>query len=121
MQGTTKDGHSAWNGKCGVAGARVTSADASGAAVNVTDAPLSNEQQVITDVLISVDTAMRVDLKEETSGDVKASLYLAANTAAQVTLRSKLKLAAAKRLQVQTSAAGNIAVTALYYPENVPA
>jgi len=73
---------------------------------------------VITDVLVSVDTAMRVDLKEETSGKVIATLYLPANGSAQWTPRGKTKFSAAdKHLQVQTSASGNIAVTAHYYSE----
>ena len=61
---------------------------------------------------------MRVDLKEETTGTVLASIYLPANGSAQITPRGKLKLATAdKKLQVITSAAGNIAVTAFYHSE----
>lgn len=113
-----KDLGPAWTSSFGVSGARYTSNDRSGSAASVTDAPASGKKLVITDVLISVDTAMRVDLKEETSGTIIASIYLPANGACQWTPRSKTKLATAdKKLQVQTSAAGNIAVTAHYYSE----
>lgn len=107
-----------WSSSFGVAGARFTSADQSAAAASVTDAPDAGEKLVVTDVVISVGAAMRVDLKEETSGTVLASLHLAANTVTQLTFRGKLKLATAdKTLQVQTSAIGSIAVTAFYHSE----
>lgn len=113
-----KDGGPGWTSVFGVSGARYTSADRSGSAASVTDAPASGQKLVITDVLVSVDTAMRVDLKEETSGTIIASIYLPANGVCQWTPRSKTKLATAdKKLQVQTSVAGNIAVTAHYYSE----
>ncbi len=116
--GGTTDSGPHWSSVFGVSGARFTSADQSASAASVTDAPTAGQKLVITDLVVSVDTAMRVDFKEETSGTVLLSLYMAANSSAQVTPRSKLKLATAdKRLQVQTSAAGKIAVTAFYYSE----
>lgn len=116
--GGTYDAGPSWTSVFGVSGARVTSADMSGSAASVTDAPTTGQKIVVTDVIVSVDTAMRVDLKEETSGTVVMSLYLPANGVAQVTPRSKLKLATAnKKLQAQTSASGNIAITAFYYSE----
>lgn len=112
------DGGPAWTTSFGVAGARFTSADASGAAASVTDAPTSGQKLVITDIEISVDTAMRVDIKEETSGTIIASIYMAANTTVNLCTRSKRKLATAnKKLQIQTSVAGNISVGAFYYSE----
>ena len=116
--GATQDAGPSWASVFGVSGARYTSADRSGSAASITDAPTSGQKLVITDVLISVDAAMRVDLKEETSGTVIASFYLPANGTMQWTPRGKTKLATAdKKLQVQTSAAGNIAVTAHDYSE----
>jgi|SRR5574343_780999 len=113
-----RDAGPAWTSTFGVAGARFTSADQSASAASVTDAPASGKKLVITDVILSVGTAMRVDLKEETSGTVFASVYMAANSLVQLTPRGKFKLATAdKKLQVQTSAAGNVAVTAFYYSE----
>jgi hypothetical protein len=117
--GGVTDQGAGWTSVFGVSGARFTSADQSGSAANVTDAPDSGEKLVITDILVAVDTAMRVDFKEETSGTVVASTYMAANSFQQITPRSKLKLATAdKKLQVQTSASGNIAVTAFYHSES---
>lgn len=114
----TKDAGPNWTSVFGVAGARFTSANASAADAAVTDAPTAGQKLVPTDVLISVDTAMRVDLKEETSGTVIASIYMAANTSQQITFRSKVKLATAdKKLMVRTSVAGNIAVTTAYFSE----
>ena len=116
VTGSTTDGGPSWTQSLGVGGARYTSADRSGSAAPVTDAPTSGKCLVVTDALISVDTNMRVDLKEETSGTVLASIYMAANTAQQFTFRSPIKLPTAdKKLTVQTSASGNIAVTASYY------
>lgn len=118
----TKDGGPAWTSILGVVASsnpqRVTSADASGADLAVTAAPTTGEFICPTDVLISVDTAMRVDLKCETSGAVLASIYLPANGTFQWTPRSKVKLNTVnKKLMVRTSAAGNISVTAQYYSE----
>lgn len=116
--GGTKDNGPHWTTVYGVSGARFTSADASGADAAVTDAPTSGQKLCLTDVTISVDTAMRVDLKLETAGTVLHSFYLPANGTVQFTPRAKFKLATAdKKLMVRTSAAGNIAVTAYYYSE----
>jgi len=113
-----KDGGPGWESVFGVSGARFTSANQSASAASVTNAPTTGQKLVITDVLISVDTAMRVDLKEETSGTVLASLYLPANGTVQFTPRGKLKLATVnKKLQLQTTVSGNVATTVFYYSE----
>lgn len=107
-----------WASSFGVSSARYTSADRSGSAASVSDAPASGKKLVLTDLWVSVDTAMRVDLKEETSGTVIWSAYLPANGSIQYTPRSKTKLATAdKKFQVQTSAAGNVIVLVHYYSE----
>lgn len=120
MAKTVKDsgpglpGGSSW----GIAGERFTSANQSAGVANVTDAPASGEKLVITDIIVSVDTAMRVDFSEETSVDYVFSLYLPANGSMQITPRAKIKLPVAdKQLQVRTSASGNIAITVGYYSE----
>jgi hypothetical protein len=114
----TRDNGPFWTSVFGVSGARFTSSNQSASAASVTDAPTAGQKIVATDLLVSVDTAMRVDFREQTSGTVVASVYLPANGTMQFTPRTKLKLATADRtLQVQTSASGNIAVTALYYSE----
>lgn len=96
----------------------VSSSDASGADVDGSDAPTSGQKVVVDDVLVSVDTAMRVDFKEETSGTVIFSMYLPASGTAQFTPRGKMKLDTAnKKLLVRTSAAGNIRATVLWHSE----
>jgi len=116
--GGTKDDGPQWTSVFGISGARFTSADQSGADADITDAPTSGEKLVITDLVISVDTDMRVDLKEETSGTVVMSVYMAENSTIQVTPRTEMKLATAdKKLQVRTSAAGNVAITPYYFSE----
>lgn len=115
----SQDNHEGWGSTFGVSRACFTSSNASAAAASITDAPDSGKKLVITDVFVSVDAAMRVDIKEETTGTVLLSGYYPANTPPhQMTPRSKLKLATAdKKLQVQTSASGNITVTVFYFSE----
>ena len=75
---------------------------------------------VITDLVVSVGTDMSVTFKEETSGTVIfGPWYCAANSGPiQFTPRGKKKLPTMdKKLQVITSAAGNITVSASYYSE----
>ncbi|MEY2512004.1 MAG: hypothetical protein QOE26_2767 [Verrucomicrobiota bacterium] len=108
-----------WTTASGIAGARFTSADQSAAVASVTSAPTSGQKLVITDLIISVDTAMRVDFSvESASGTVIESVYMAANSTVNLITRGKRKLATAdKKLQVRTSVAGNISVNAFYYSE----
>ncbi len=102
----------------GVGGAVFTSADQSGGAAPITDAPAAGQRIVVTDIRFSSDTALRIDFIDPTGPVTLFSEYVPANGGGQITLRSKVKLAAADtQLQVQTSAAGNIAVTAAYYSE----
>jgi hypothetical protein len=115
----TQDNGPAWTSANGIAGVRFTSADQSGAFASVTSAPTSGQKLVITDIIISVDTAMRVDFAvESATGTVIESIYMAANSTVNVITRSKRKLATAdKKLQIKTSASGNISVNAFYYSE----
>ncbi|MDA8217616.1 MAG: hypothetical protein M0Z94_08380 [Dehalococcoidales bacterium] len=116
--GGTKDSGPAWTASLGVAGAAVTSANASAADLAVTDAPTAGQKLVITDVVASADTAMNLSFKEETSGTLILKIFLPANGSAQITPRGKVKLATAnKALVVRASAAGNLAVTVSYYSE----
>lgn len=112
------DAGPAWTTSRGVSGARVTSADASGGVISVTDAPTTGQKIVISDIELSVDTTMRVDFKEETTGTVINSIYMVANSSVNLVTRGKKKLVTAnKKLQVITSVAGNISVNVLYYSE----
>lgn len=105
--------------KWGVSGVPFTSADQSASAASVTDAPRTSECLVVDDLIMSVDTAMAVTFKEETSGTVMfGPIYMPANSALQLTLRSKKRLpTAGKKLQVQTSASGNIMIEVGYHSE----
>lgn len=117
--GATMDAGPAWATVRGIAGVPFASADQSAAPASVTDIPTIGQSLVVDDILVSVDTDMAVTLKEETSGTViHGPFYMAANSTLQVTLRGKTKLPVAnKRLQVITSAAGNIMVEATYHSE----
>lgn len=116
--GATQDAGAAWTSVWGVSGAPFTSADQHSAAAAVTDAPTSGQKLVITDIVVSVDTAMAVTFTCETTGTVIAKFYMAANGVAQITTRGKRKLATAdKKLFVQTSVAGNIVANVGYYSE----
>lgn len=103
----------------GVSSATFTSADQHSAAAAVTDAPTTGLKLVITDIEISADTAMTLTFTEETSGTVVGKYYIPATPGCiQITPRGKKKLATAnKRLMVQASVSGNIAITAHYYSE----
>lgn len=102
----------------GLAGVPFQSADQSGAAVQCSDAPATGLKLVLTDLIVSVDTAMTVTFTEQTSGTVVHVLYMAANSVINLVCRGKVKLAAAdKYLEVQTSVAGNISVEPIYYSE----
>jgi len=110
---TQRDGGPAWTSSY----LFTTSADATGGA-NITGAPTSGQKIVVTDILISVDTAMFVSLLEETSGTEIARVYLPANGSAQITPRSRWKLPVAdKKLRIDASVAGNVSVTCWYYSE----
>jgi hypothetical protein len=118
--GAVKDNGPAWTSAHGIAGLPFTSADQHSAVASVTSAPTSGQKLVITDIFVSVDTAMSVTFKEETSGTViTGPFYLPANGTIQLTPRGKQwKLPVAdKKLQVLTSVSGNIMVDAGYYSE----
>ena len=115
----TSDAGPAQNISRGVSGARFVSDDQSGGFENITDAPASGQKLVITDLLVSSDTSLRLDFAVEGATDtVIETVYMAANETKQITLRGQWKLpTVGKRLQVKTSALGNISVTACYYSE----
>lgn len=118
--GNTKDAGPAQTTTFGLGAppARFASADQSASAAAVTNAPTAGQKLVIADIVVSVAAAMTVTFTEETTGTVKLVLYMPANGTAQVTPRSKCKLDTAdKKLMVQTSVAGNIAVSVGYYSE----
>lgn len=115
--GAGRDAHANWATIYGIAGVRFTSANASGGPSAVISAPASGDLLIITDIIVSAEAEMRVDFTEETTGRALLSVWLTAKSSYQFTLRSKLELVADKRLMVQTSATGNIYVTACGYSQ----
>lgn len=108
-----RDGGPGWVSKT----TYTTSADMSTAAA-LTDAPISGEYLVIDDIFFSSDTALNFEFEEETSGTVFLKVYVAANSALQLTPRGKLKLPTAdKKLFGDASGAGNVAITVFYHSE----
>lgn len=117
ISGPTYDAGPYWTSVLGVTGSAVMSSNITGS-VAITDVPTTGQKIVVTDVLISVDTAMNILLQEETSNKVIAKIFLPANGIAQWTPRSKVKLSTAnKRLMAQASVTGNVGITAQYYSE----
>lgn len=111
--GATMDAGPAWT----PAYLHTASADATGI-VDVTAAPTAGQKIVIDDIIVSVSVGMTVTFEEETAHTDIIVLYLAANSTAQITPRGRIKLPTAdKKLQIDTSVAGNIAVTVCYHSE----
>lgn len=111
--GTTKDGGPGWTSSY----TYTVSADATGKA-DVTAAPTAGQKIVIDDLFFSVDTAMNLIFEEETSATPIFKVFLPANGLGQYTPRGKIKLPTAdKKLRVDASVAGNIAVTCVYHSE----
>ncbi len=106
------------NPSLGVGGAAVQSADASAAPIAVTDAPGVGKNLAIQGLIISSDTTnMVLTFTEETSGAVKLVAYMpSGGVFSPLTGNNEITLPLAnKRLMVQASKAGNIAVTALWH------
>lgn len=111
--GATADNGPAWTS----AYLFTASADATGG-VDITTAPTSGKKIVVTDILISANVAMYVSFLEETSSTEIGRVYLPASGSAQITPRSTWKLPTAnKKLRIDASAAGAVAVTCWYYSE----
>jgi hypothetical protein len=119
----TSDAGPAWTSAHGVSNAPFTSADAHGGLASVTDAPTSGQKLVITDLVISNNSAVTIQFtfKEETSGTpiVTGPISVPAGMATQFTTRGKAwKISAAnKKLQVITDVAGAVMVDAHYFSE----
>lgn len=95
-----------------------TSTDMTTTDVYLTDAPTTDQKIVVTDLIISSDTATLITLSEETSGTVIGAVRIPADGVVQLTPRSKWKLPTAnRRLQGLAADAGNIYITAFYYSE----
>lgn len=95
------------------------SADIGTAAVDITDAPATGKRQIAQDIVVSTDTAGKVAIQMETSGNVLAGAYMEVNTTVAFTLRTYLRADAVdKKLQVKHSVAGaNGLVTCHWHEE----
>lgn len=93
----------------------ITSADATSA--TQIKAKTASKKIYITDVIISVDTAMNVQLQDDAGTPAVAmeQIYLPANSVFSKTFSTPLVLATNQDLDVITSAAGNISVTVSGY------
>lgn len=117
--GTAEIGGVKLNGPQFTRGTRtnVVSADASGAAVDLSLAPTSGQKLVIDSLFVSIDTARTVTIKDE-DGTIVYKLFMAANTSVQITELTGTKLTTAdKKLQLQTSGAGNVFAMANFHSE----
>ena len=112
------DGGPFYAGSLGVGGQSFAATVSAGTVNTVTDAPVSGQKLVITDIRFSSDTAMLISFVDQGSSAVLFSEYVSANAGGQITLRGKVKLSTANgTLGVQTNNSGNIAVTVAYYSE----
>jgi hypothetical protein len=94
-----------------------TAADGS-TAFDATATPTTGQKILLLDLIVSVDTACLVTLQMESSGNVLAAFYMAANSSIQITPRGYLKGDAAnKKLQLKTSVASAIKATSVYTSE----
>jgi hypothetical protein len=89
---------------------RTNSADASGAAVDVTAAPGAGKYLHIDNIIVGAAADMTVTFTEETSGTVVAVVHLLANTSFRTGCLGKLATAN-KKLKAQASAAGAVNIT----------
>lgn len=84
----------------------------------VTDLPTSGQKIVLVEAIISVEDAMTITLKEESSNRVILKVFMDANMPFHFCPRSRCKLATAdKRVMVQTSTPGNWSVAAFFFSE----
>jgi len=73
----------------------------------------TGKSHYITDIIVSVDTAMTVSIKDGT--DIILEVYLAANGGFIMNFQTPLKGSVNTALNVTTSAAGNVSVTVTGY------
>lgn len=95
--------------------ATITSADATSS--TVVKAKTAAKRIYVTDLIISVDTAMNVQLQDDAGSPevLMEQIYLPANSVFSKVLSTPIMLAVNQDLRVITSASGNISVTVLGY------
>lgn len=93
------------------------SADMTTAAA-ITPAPATGETIVGYAIVVSTDTEMSYTVQMETTGNILAKLFVAANSTTTIAIPGGLKGDVAnKKLFGKASVAGNVAVTVLHYSE----
>jgi hypothetical protein len=96
----------------------VDSANASAAPVDLSAAPTAGQFNVIDSFFVSVGAALTVTIKCETTGAVLYTLFMAANSSESIPELTGYKLATAdKKVQIQTSGAGNVFAVCQYHSE----
>lgn len=95
--------------------ATITSANATSS--TVVKAKTAAKRIYVTDLIISVDTAMNVQLQDDAGSPevLMEQIYLPANSVFSKVLSTPIMLAVNQDLRVITSASGNISVTVLGY------
>lgn len=116
-QGEVEPKDSAPDARIGVAGARVVTHDASRLPLIVTDAPPRNAHLVITDVIFSANASQHVHIIEESTLKILLELRVQAGGMTHFKPAGVLRLTKGRRLMVQTTEPGTLAVTTLYYVE----
>lgn len=107
-------GYQSFRGPVSATGAAFSSADATGDTNWVTPAPDANTSIVLTDLHMSVAGATSLSFYEETTAVLVMRFDFAAAGVLQWTPRSKVKLAAGKRLRVDANDALQVTVLAQY-------
>ena len=116
--GATKDAGPFWSTFLGVTGSAAVFTNISGTINAASDSPVSGNTIVLLGFVVSTDTAMRVDIQEETTGKILFTLFLAANSSLHVFPRGKVKLSSSnKRVMIKPYNVGNIAISTSYYSE----
>ena len=87
-------------------------------AADLTTAPPAGQHLVVTDILIGTGTAMLFQFLEESSGTCIGTVDLITNSSIFISPRGGWKLpVAAKKLQGDAGASGNVHITVWYYFE----
>lgn len=93
----------------------VTSADATGG-LTVKSAT-AGKTYFVTDLIISTDTEMSVELQDSDNTPILQQIYLPATSVFSKTFDSPLAVTLSKGLKAVASAAGNVSVTIVGYQE----
>jgi len=111
--GTNDIGYTAMFRRADAIQATITSADASSATAVV--AKVAAKNIYVTDIVISVDTEMSVQLQDDAAAVLMEQIYLPATSVWSKTFTTPLLVATNQDLDVLASVAGNISVTVTGY------